>query len=514
MEDQKAVHGHDDRDMTAVAQSEMSLGRGESFAVRFQKAARSQHERIGPGRFQGSGRIVVEDARIGFYGKPGQFGWLSKEQCFSVAASDVFNVERVGKLLSFQLRSKTGVVNTIKIAASDVTNAVRLSTRFPAQQTPEFALVSAERADFQTRLDALSPKSIVVPVLVAINVAVFIAMCLNGVNIFKPDAEAVLSWGSNYGPLTSSGQWWRLVTNTFVHFGILHIAFNMWALYASGRTVERLFGSVRFMLLYLFAGIAASMVSLLWHSDVNSAGASGAIFGVFGGMLAFVLNKRNEVPQSVMIEQRNSTIGFAAYSLFYGVAHAGVDNAAHVGGLAAGLAMGFVLARPLTAGARRAANPASFASGLAFGVIALIALSWPITHPNAQTAGARQYGLLTTHLGKDEQGAIDAIQTLQQHAASEKWSNERIASALSSDVIPKWEAIYREVSAVQLQPDDSNYKLHSAMLRYFDARRRQFSLYGLALRTNDTSLRAQADEQRSVAEQALADMKAAQSAKH
>jgi rhomboid protease GluP len=178
-------------------------------------------------------------------------------------------------------------------------------------------------------------------------------------------------WGSNYGPLTTNGQWWRLLTNTFVHFGLLHIAFNMWALYLSGRTVERLLGSTRFVLLYLFAGIAASMTSLLWNPMVNSAGASGAIFGVFGRMLAFVLNPRNAVPQSVMVEHRNSTLAFAGYSLFYGMVHSGIDNAAHIGGLVAGLAMGFLLARPLTSEARRAPKPMGLAVALGVGVIAL-----------------------------------------------------------------------------------------------------------------------------------------------
>jgi rhomboid protease GluP len=340
---------------------------------------------------------------------------LSKSERFIVVLSHVFNVDRSGKSLRFHLRSKTGDIQLMHVGTANATEAARLAARLPKETTPEFAQAMAERSDFHARLDRLSPHAPTVPVLVAINVAVFVAMCVAGVGVFSPRGEAVIGWGSNFGPLTLAGQWWRLLTNVFVHFGVLHIALNTWALYVSGRVAERLFGSARFVLLYLFAGIAGSMASLLWNPAVNSAGASGAIFGVFGGLLAFVLNPRNAVPQSVMVEHRNSTLLFAGYSLFYGFAHSGVDNAAHIGGLLAGLAMGFLLARPLTSEARHSSGRRGPMLALAFGTVAIFALGWPLLHPSAKTLRERQFGVVLSHFADGEAEALAAVRQLGEH---------------------------------------------------------------------------------------------------
>jgi membrane associated rhomboid family serine protease len=201
--------------------------------------------------------------------------------------------------------------------------------------------------DFQQRLERVTPKTYVTTALIAVNVVVFAAMGADGAGFLAPNLEAHLRWGANLGPLTAAGEWWRLATSTFLHFGVLHLALNMWVLYENGRVVERLYGNLHFLVLYLFAGIAGSLNSLLWHPMVTSAGASGAIFGVLGGLLAFALRMRDSVPFAVTKTQVNSTLLFIAYSLINGFATAGIDNAAHLGGLAGGFLIGLLLARPL-----------------------------------------------------------------------------------------------------------------------------------------------------------------------
>lgn len=507
VEDQQNARERDDTGMSAITREISETAGSETFDVKFQITRGKQYIKAGPARFQGKGQIAIHDTRVEFKGKSGRITWLAKQETFIVAPSDVFNVERAGKSLRFHLRSKTGIFYSIDLTAANAAEASRLEARLSKERTPDFAVALAERSDFHTRLDQFSPHAPVVPALVAINVAVFIVMCIAGVGFFAPDGEAVVRWGSNYGPLTTSGQWWRLLTNTFIHFGLLHIAFNMWALYSSGRTVERLFGSTRFVLLYLFAGIAASMTSLLWNPGVNSAGASGAIFGVFGGMLAFVLNPRNAVPQSVMVEHRNSTLVFAGYSLFYGMAHSGIDNAAHIGGLIAGLAMGFLLARPLTSEARRAPKPIGLALALGFGVIALLSLSWPLTHPSAQVLRERQFGAVRAHLDGDETAAIAATKQLSQHASDGQSTKEQLVAELSNDVTPKWNALYEEVAAVPLETGDTDYELRRLILRYYDARRKQFALAGQAALANDPTIRARSDDERKEAELAISELK-------
>lgn len=495
MEDQQAVHAREGVSAPAMPSAEEHA----SFDVSFQKMPGSRTEAL-LGRFRGKGRIDIRDGQIIFSGRRGLLSGLSRAEQVVVSEASVFNVRQRGNLLVCQIIDGQVASYWIKIATADATS---LAARLPTQQTPKFAATVAEHADFHARLNAMNSRATVVPVLIAINIVVFIAMCVNGVDVVAPKGSDVIRWGSNYGPLTAGGQWWRLLSNTFLHFGVLHIALNMWALYASGRTAERLFGSARFLVLYLFSGIAASMVSLLWNPNVNSAGASGAIFGVFGGMLAFVLNKRNDVPPSIMAEHLNSTLGFVGYSLFYGMVHSHIDNAAHVGGLAAGLMMGAILARPLTRGGRRPANPASFGLAFALGLLALLTLSWPIAHPSAKTLRERQYAMLFTHLRSDEQAAYDVINKLNAQATSEGWSRDRLASSVSKDVVPKLDAIYQEVAAVPLQPGDYGYARHQLLLEYCDARRRQYSQLSLAWLTNDATLEAESTQEKNLAEKLL-----------
>jgi rhomboid protease GluP len=175
--------------------------------------------------------------------------------------------------------------------------------------------------------------------LVALNVLVFIAMAVSGVGLFEPAGTDVLKWGGNYRVYTLTGQWWRLLTNVFVHIGLIHLLFNMYALFMVGRYLEPLLGKVKFAVAYLCTGILASVVSIAWSGDRVSAGASGAIFGLYGLFLALLttsyLSKqvRNGMLQSIGI--------FVVYNLLYGM-KSGIDNAAHVGGLVSGFVAGYL----------------------------------------------------------------------------------------------------------------------------------------------------------------------------
>jgi membrane associated rhomboid family serine protease len=206
----------------------------------------------------------------------------------------------------------------------------------------------AENAEFARALRDITPKTPVTQALVIANVAVFIFGIAMGAGLISPDARVMIKLGTNFTPLTLDGQWWRLLTSMFLHFGLMHIAFNMLALYVNGTVAERIFGSLRFLVIYLVAGLCGSVASLLWHSQVNSAGASGAIFGVLGAMIAFYLRKEGGVPPSVLQSQLGSAALFVFYNLVLG-ASIQVDNAAHLGGLAGGFVMGFSLSRPLQA---------------------------------------------------------------------------------------------------------------------------------------------------------------------
>jgi rhomboid protease GluP len=176
--------------------------------------------------------------------------------------------------------------------------------------------------------------------IIAINTLIFILMAVNGAGIFEANGLVHIKWGSNYTPLTLSGDWWRLVTNIFIHFGIIHLLMNMYCLYTVGIYLEPMLGKVKYTAAYLCTGVLASLVSLWWHKDgVNSAGASGAIFGMYGLFLALLTTSL--IPQQVRQPLLQSIGLFVVYNLVYGM-KGGVDNAAHVGGLLSGFVIGYI----------------------------------------------------------------------------------------------------------------------------------------------------------------------------
>jgi rhomboid protease GluP len=283
----------------------------------------------------------------------------------------VADVSRSGNCLGFSIATPGREIQSIKLWTENEDVARRLAAEFPKTMTPTAIAVN----EYEAQLASAGRADLVTKALVTANVIVFVAAVIGGAGIVVPNPSVLQAWGTNFGPLTTDGQWWRLVFSIFLHFGFFHLALNMWALYIGGRLAERLFGSAAFALIYFAAGIAGSLSSLLWNPAVNSAGASGAIFGVYGAMLAFFLRKDASIPPSIVRQQRSSGIAFIAFNLINGFSHAGIDNAAHIGGLAVGLVMGLVLARPLESEARAQINAASFyarASAIALAIIGVL----------------------------------------------------------------------------------------------------------------------------------------------
>lgn len=197
---------------------------------------------------------------------------------------------------------------------------------------------------FFERLLATTPRTTVTTVLVALNVVVWVANVATGLDPMSPDARLLAAWGGNYLPLTLE-QPWRLMTAAFLHGGLVHLGFNMWALLDTGRIAERFYGHAQFLLIYLGSALFGSLASLFFSaSKVVSVGASGAIFGVVGALLAALFHKHHQLPPALVTSMRSSMLMFAGYSLFMGFVSSHIDNAAHIGGMVAGAVLGLILA--------------------------------------------------------------------------------------------------------------------------------------------------------------------------
>lgn len=189
------------------------------------------------------------------------------------------------------------------------------------------------------------PKPWVTYGLLGINILIWLAMVATGVDAYEPAVGDLMAWGANLGLKTVHGQWWRLLTCTFLHAGVLHIAFNGYGFWAVGRLTEQVFGKPGYLIVYFGSGLLASLASLAWNPAVVSVGASGALMGVFGAFVGFTIRRRNVLPEKTVVAVRNTALILIAINVGMAVFVPGIDAAAHLGGAVAGLAMGYAMAR-------------------------------------------------------------------------------------------------------------------------------------------------------------------------
>jgi rhomboid protease GluP len=216
-------------------------------------------------------------------------------------------------------------------------------THFPPAEDDYLQKPPATTADqINSLLSVFKPTTgyFITPLLVIANIMIFVLMAIKGVGIVMPETKDLLNWGADFGPYTLNGQWWRLLSSAFLHGGIMHLLFNMYALVYIGLLLEPHLGKLRFITAYILTALTASMTSLWWHPETVSVGASGAIFGMYGVFLAMLTT--NLIEKSTRKALLTSIAVFVGYNLLYGVKD-GIDNAAHIGGLVGGLIIGYCL---------------------------------------------------------------------------------------------------------------------------------------------------------------------------
>src|SRR6187399_874488 len=302
-----------------------------------------------------------------------------------IPLADVANVDYNAMSSAFLIRTRSGKHYVIIWAASHE-DAEAIWALLPQEKTPEFVEDQAAHERFGKVMSMLGKRAYVTPSIIAINVAVFLIMLAAGADLMNPNPAIHIRFGSNFGPLTWTGEEWRLLTSAFLHFGLLHIALNMFALYQAGGLVERLFGSTRFALIYLLSALSGSVASGWWDPLRNSAGASGAIFGVYGALLAFMVVRRVDLPPSMLRSISSSALLFCLYSLVIGVAHPLIDNACHVGGLLGGFVSGAILARPFTPEARATSQPLKLLVAMVVVALPLAWLAQPLMAEGGETS--------------------------------------------------------------------------------------------------------------------------------
>lgn len=194
------------------------------------------------------------------------------------------------------------------------------------------------------------PRVTVTHAIIAVNVLVLAAMAAaarsNALAILiAPSTDDLRHWGADFGPLTLGSQPWRVFTSLWLHIGVVHLLLNMWCLSVYGTIAETIYGKKTYLFLYITSGLGGSLGSLLVHPLGVSAGASGAIFGVVGALVSPYRRGRLNLDATALKKAGKSLLTFIGYNLLIGFAVPMINNAAHIGGLLAGLALGAILTR-------------------------------------------------------------------------------------------------------------------------------------------------------------------------
>jgi rhomboid protease GluP len=419
--------------------------------------------------FKSRGAILFADGEVRILARAKRLFGADDETDLRLATRDIYNVVVTATLVRFDAAVQSGGFQTILIRANSRSEARAIASQLPVATTAEFAAESTRLDRFLDGMDSRTPHVWVTWTLVALNVLVYVAMVRSGGGFPKTSSQTALAFGSNFGPDTLNGEWWRLLAALFIHFSLVHVTFNMVVLVQMGRMAERLFGNARFAALYFFTGLTASLTSLCWHPVLNSAGASGAIFGVLGALLAYVVRYRSSMPRTFQAQRFRSAAFLVVYSLFNGLTHQGIDNAAHLGGLVSGFVMGWLLARPIDPVESRLDPRDAVMLSTSLAAFVIAAFFFQAVRSNS-TPDARQELAFAV---VEQQGAVAEQKAIKDSGAMlpmirDPKQRDAVVAQIRSTVWPEWNALYERLNNALLPPGSRRAPLRAAQLRYYD----------------------------------------------
>lgn len=291
-----------------------------------------------------------------------------------------------------------------------------------------------------------------------------------------------LRWGANFGPATADGEWWRLGSAMFLHLSALHIALNAWALWDCGRLVERLFGPARFVALFLLSGLFGNLVSLALHgNDAVSSGASGGIFGLYGGLMARLWRERASLDQAEFRWFFGGAAVFSAAAIALGATLPAIDNGAHAGGLLAGTLLGVAFhgARPSSRHLRLAAL-AALAAATTLAALAVRDPAYRWRDELEARGELREFSVEEQRIRERWRAITAEPHTLETF--------EALADRIEADIVRAYQESFESLSTIDLPPSAPTYGALDAARRYAARRSEASQLLVEGLRSHDGEL--------------------------
>jgi rhomboid protease GluP len=439
--------------------------------------------------FKGAGQLTIRPDRPTyiFSGKPR--GLLTPKSARLVfGPDDITDVVVDGRVIQFTTHlGQAGRKNVpFGFYCRDEAGAQTVASLLPKREGRAFA----ESRDFVAKLDAVAgPERRWLSVtngIIALNVVVFALMGALGAGWIQVSSMTpYIRYGANNGAATTDGEWWRLLASMFMHYGLLHLLFNLWALFQAGRFLERLQGRALYAVTYLGSGLAGGLASIGWHGDRTwSAGASGAVFGVYAAILGHMLREKQALPAGVFQSMLKSSLVFAGYNIVYGLARTGIDNAAHLGGAAGGLVFGWLLALPLDREIRAQQGRRRLALGLAttgllcaLGVALTPRYDYRISDLILWQQANRPFRSVELRLIEENEAALQKLARGQPDPDYPDWVDRTL--------IPFYENWTQALAGLELAPDKATIRLRTDTLAIFRERTASYRRLVAGLRAND-----------------------------
>lgn len=339
-------------------------------------------------------------------------------------------------------------------------------------------------------------------VLIGANLLAFAALLLAGAGWWHSSSSVQLAWGASFGPATKDGEWWRLGSALFLHFGMLHLAMNMWALWDCGQLVERMYGHVRFAALYFVSGLTGNLLSLIVQGDrAVSGGASGAIFGLYGALLVFLWSERRQLDPGEFRWLFWGAAGFSVATVVFGFLVPGIDNAAHIGGFLAGVLLGMILIRPLDA--VRVVPPGYRLLPAAVYVLATAYLATHIPAPIYRWSEETLVRQEISQFLREDAAISSAWRAILEDGRRSGASFDEVAGRVEHTVTDHYEQSFEQLSNLPLSPTLPSAATLASLRRYAESRRNASRALSEGLRAKDPQQIREALEQARRARQQL-----------
>ena len=320
--------------------------------------------------------------------------------------------------------------------------------------------------------------------LIGVNLLIFVCMAVNGVSLFEPTPESILNWGGNDSSLTLDGDWWRLITSLFVHIGIFHLVMNLYSLFYIGTCLEPILGKTRFLLTYLSTGIFAGMASLFSnkYSYTVAAGASGAIFGMFGVFVAVL--STNLISEKIRNTFLKNTLIFIGYNLIHGI-RPGIDNSAHIGGLVSGLVFGYCI-YPSLSFYSQSRRIKMFTSCFLL-LLTVFSTDWFLR--SERSSPSFRFDRIVDKITNDQKDIDSLIDNINQNSPLET------LIYMNHYIYPRYEEIKLladQANALQLKGEKA--KRRDFVVKYIDLSYEKYELFIKSIRGNTSMFDARIDE--------------------